>query len=126
MAARRATAELSNRNNGSWLIPAVRATCPLRPNYLQIPTFEIESLLYRIFVSCTPGAEAQEAVPFVRGKTSRSKDGRLISFYGRAVGTDDHAPKGIRHDHLVGAKGIFNALALWTPGGRKVRRPGRH
>ncbi len=36
--------------------------------------------------------------------------GRLVNLYGRAVGED--VPKGLKHDHLPGAKGCFNARAL--------------
>ena len=39
-------------------------------------------------------------------------DGRLVNFYGRAVGTGAQVPKAKRHDHLPGAKGYFNAAAL--------------
>lgn len=39
-------------------------------------------------------------------------DGRLINLYGRAVGADAEVPKGVRHDHLPGSKGYFNAVAL--------------
>lgn len=39
-------------------------------------------------------------------------EGRLINLYGRAVGTDEEVPKGVRHDHLPGSKGYFNAVAL--------------
>ena len=39
-------------------------------------------------------------------------DGRLVNFYGRAVGTGEQVPKAKRHDHLPGAKGYFNAAAL--------------
>jgi hypothetical protein len=39
-------------------------------------------------------------------------DGRLVNFYGRAVGTAEQVPKAKRHDHLPGVKGYFNAAAL--------------
>jgi hypothetical protein len=39
-------------------------------------------------------------------------DGRLVNLYGRAVGTAEQVPKAIRHAHLPGMKGYFNALAL--------------
>jgi hypothetical protein len=39
-------------------------------------------------------------------------DGRLVNFYGRAVGTAEQVPKAKRHDHLPGEKGYFNAAAL--------------
>jgi hypothetical protein len=39
-------------------------------------------------------------------------DGHLVNLYGRAVGTLDDVPKGLRHDHLPGQKGYFNAVAL--------------
>lgn len=39
-------------------------------------------------------------------------DGQLVNLYGRAVGTLDDVPKGLRHDHLPGQKGYFNAVAL--------------
>ena len=38
-------------------------------------------------------------------------EGRLVNFYGRAVGADG-VPKGLRHDHLPGAKGYFNGMVL--------------
>lgn len=38
-------------------------------------------------------------------------DGRIINFYGRAVGNGQE-PKEVRHTHLPGAKGVFNAPAL--------------
>jgi hypothetical protein len=38
--------------------------------------------------------------------------GKLINFYGRAVGITDKVPKEYRHDHLPGGKGYFNAGAL--------------
>lgn len=37
--------------------------------------------------------------------------GQVVNLYGRAVGGDD-VPKETRHDHLPGAKGVFNAKAL--------------
>jgi hypothetical protein len=39
-------------------------------------------------------------------------DGSLVNLYGRAVGTAEQVPKAMRHDHLPGAKGYFNATAL--------------
>ncbi len=39
-------------------------------------------------------------------------DGTVVNLYGRAVGSDEKVPKGIRHDHLAGQKGYFNAAAL--------------
>src|SRR5262249_40087190 len=39
-------------------------------------------------------------------------DGRLVNLYGRAVGPAEQVPKAKRHDHLPGAKGYFNAIAL--------------
>jgi hypothetical protein len=39
-------------------------------------------------------------------------DGRLVNLYSRAVGTAEQVPKAMRHDHLPGTKGYFNALAL--------------
>lgn len=39
-------------------------------------------------------------------------EGRIVNLYGRAVGPDERVPKEIRHDHLPGPKGIFNARAL--------------
>src|SRR5262245_37707235 len=39
-------------------------------------------------------------------------DGRLVNLYGRAVGTAAQVPKALRHDHLPGTKGYFNAVAL--------------
>lgn len=39
-------------------------------------------------------------------------EGRVVNLYGRAVGPDERVPKEIRHDHLPGPKGIFNARAL--------------
>jgi hypothetical protein len=39
-------------------------------------------------------------------------DGRLVNLYGRAVGMVEQVPKAMRHDHLPGAKGYFNATAL--------------
>jgi len=39
-------------------------------------------------------------------------DGSLVNLYGRAVGTAEQVPKAKRHDHLQGAKGYFNAVAL--------------
>jgi DNA primase len=38
--------------------------------------------------------------------------GRIVSLYGRAVGRDESTPGDIRHDHLPGPKGYFNAMAL--------------
>src|SRR5262249_51459545 len=38
--------------------------------------------------------------------------GRLVSLYGRALGSNENVPKELRHDHLRGAKGYFNASAL--------------
>jgi DNA primase len=41
--------------------------------------------------------------------------GRLVSLYGRAVGSNDSVPKEFRHDHLPGGKGYFNAVAMrWS------------
>lgn len=39
-------------------------------------------------------------------------DGRVVNLYGRAVGSHDKVPKHLRHDHLPGEKGYFNAPAL--------------
>lgn len=39
-------------------------------------------------------------------------DGTMVSLYGRAVGSDGKVPKQMRHDHLPGSKGYFNARAL--------------
>jgi DNA primase len=39
-------------------------------------------------------------------------EGALVNLYGRAVGTAEQVPKAMRHDHLPGAKGYFNAAAL--------------
>ena len=41
--------------------------------------------------------------------------GKLVNLYGRAVGDD--VPKALRHDHLPGQKGYFNAAALRAGGG---------
>lgn len=38
--------------------------------------------------------------------------GEVVNLYGRAVGSDTKVPKDMRHDHLPGAKGVFNAQAL--------------
>jgi DNA primase len=43
--------------------------------------------------------------------------GQLVSLYGRAVGANDKVPTSFRHDHLPGAKGYFNAIALASGGG---------
>jgi DNA primase len=39
-------------------------------------------------------------------------DERPVNLYGRAVGTAGQVPKALRHDHLPGTKGYFNAAAL--------------
>ena len=39
-------------------------------------------------------------------------DGTLVNLYGRAVGADPKVPKPLRHDHLPGPKGYFNAPFL--------------
>jgi hypothetical protein len=39
-------------------------------------------------------------------------DGGLVNLYGRAVGTAAQVPKALRHDHLPGKKGYFNAAVL--------------
>ena len=39
-------------------------------------------------------------------------EGRLVNLYGRAVGTAEQVPKAMRHDHLPGTKGYYNAAAL--------------
>lgn len=38
-------------------------------------------------------------------------EGRVVNLYGRAVGGEE-VPKGLRHDHLPGPRGVFNARAL--------------
>ncbi len=38
--------------------------------------------------------------------------GDIVNLYGRAVGSDEKTPKEIRHDHLPGHKGVFNAQVL--------------
>jgi hypothetical protein len=43
--------------------------------------------------------------------------GDLVNLYGRAVGTAEQVPKATRHDHLPGAKGYFNAVALQAGAG---------
>lgn len=42
----------------------------------------------------------------------QNSGGELVNLYGRAVGAHDKVPKEIRHDHLPGLKGVFNAPAL--------------
>lgn len=37
--------------------------------------------------------------------------GRIVNMYGRAIGGDD-VPKGVRHSHLPGPRGVFNAPAM--------------
>jgi hypothetical protein len=44
-------------------------------------------------------------------------DGQLVNLYGRAVGSDDKVPKALRHDHLPGERGYFNAATLGEFGG---------
>ena len=44
-------------------------------------------------------------------------DGRVVNLYGRAVGPAEQVPKAKRHDHLPGAKGYFNAIALQAGAG---------
>lgn len=39
-------------------------------------------------------------------------DGQVVNLYGRAVGSNDKVPKALRHDHLQGEKGYFNAGVL--------------
>lgn len=39
-------------------------------------------------------------------------EGRLLNLYGRAVGADAKVPRSVRHDHLPGAKGYFNAEVI--------------
>lgn len=39
-------------------------------------------------------------------------DGHILNLYGRAVGSNDKVPKTLRHDHLQGDKGYFNAQVL--------------
>ena len=43
-----------------------------------------------------------------------NSDGGIVNLYGRAVGSDKKVPREIRHDHLPGAKGVFNAKALMS------------
>jgi DNA primase len=38
--------------------------------------------------------------------------GELLNLYGRAIGSNNVVPKEMRHDHLPGGKGYFNAVAL--------------
>ncbi len=42
--------------------------------------------------------------------------GEVVNLYGRAVGSDAKVPREERHDHLPGAKGVFNAQALTGDG----------
>jgi hypothetical protein len=46
-----------------------------------------------------------------------TSDGHVVNLYGRAVGTAEQVPKAKRHDHLPGAKGYFNAVALQAGAG---------
>ena len=39
-------------------------------------------------------------------------NGYILNLYGRAVGSNEKVPKPLRHDHLQGEKGYFNANAL--------------
>ena len=39
-------------------------------------------------------------------------DGHILNLYGRAVGSNEKVPKTLRHDHLQGEKGYFNASVL--------------
>lgn len=41
-----------------------------------------------------------------------NSDGGIVNLYGRAVGSDNKVPREVRHDHLPGAKGVFNGKAL--------------
>ena len=47
-----------------------------------------------------------------RTTRSRRLPSCLVNLYGRAVGLDGVTPKEIRHDHLPGPKGYFNAAGL--------------
>jgi Toprim domain len=42
--------------------------------------------------------------------------GELLNLYGRAIESTDTVPKEMRHDHLPGGKGYFNATALQGSG----------
>jgi len=44
-------------------------------------------------------------------------EGRLVNLYGRAVDLDGDVPDHLRHDHLPGRKGYFNATAIQTGDG---------
>ena len=62
------------------------------------------------------GAWAHKARDWRSGRVvfpHTSPDGQLVNLYGRALGSNA-VPKELRHDHLPGAKGYFNALALVT------------
>ena len=52
-----------------------------------------------------------------RGFPHTTSDGHVVNLYGRAVGTAEQVPKAKRHDHLPGAKGYFNAVALQAGAG---------
>lgn len=45
-------------------------------------------------------------------------DGQLCNLYGRAVG--ERVPKPLRHDHLPGSKGYFNAPVLQARAGKEI------
>ena len=64
-----------------------------------------------------PGAWANSSRDWEKGRLvfpHTSPSGEIVSLYGRAVGD---APKSLKHDHLSGAKGYFNAPALLTDNG---------
>lgn len=64
-----------------------------------------------------PGAWANSSRDWEKGRLvfpHTSPSGEIVSLYGRAVGD---APKSLKHDHLSGAKGYFNAPALLADNG---------
>ena len=64
-----------------------------------------------------PGAWANSSRDWEKGRLvfpHTSPSGEIVSLYGRAVGD---APKSLKHDHLSGAKGYFNAPALLADSG---------
>lgn len=100
-------------------LAAYRAALPGSPGerYLRERGFSLEFAQAAGIGYAAPGTWANPARDWHAGRVvfaHTTPAGELVNLYGRAAGD---APKTLKHDHLPGAKGYFNAQALATGSG---------
>lgn len=100
-------------------LAAYRAALPGSPGeaYLRERGFSLEFAQAAGIGYAAPGTWANPARDWHGGRVvfaHTTPAGQLVNLYGRAAGD---APKTLKHDHLPGAKGYFNAQALASGSG---------